>query len=77
MITKIRKIFKMCAFDPKPQGTTWHIAYRDLPVQGHIVRAKQLINFYHEGAVEIDAIHEAIWHLACALVKHYASSTRG
>ena len=71
MLVKIRKALKMCNFDPKPQGTVWHIAYRDLAEQAHIVRAKQLISFYHEGAMDIGAIQEAIWHLACALVKHY------
>jgi len=70
MLTKIRKIYRECCFDPKITGTEWSISYRDMTCNAHILRAKQLITFYHEGAKGIESLNAAIWHLACALVKY-------
>lgn len=69
--TQIRKIFKLSCYDPKPIGTEWHIDSRDMTHMAHVLRAKQLLNYYTEGVHDAEIIHKIIWHLAVAMVKYY------
>jgi len=36
----------------------------------HILRAKQLLSMYIEGAKDVNVVFVAIWHLACGMVKY-------
>lgn len=72
-VTQIRKVFKLCCFDPKKTkhgATEWHICARDMEHFAHILRAKQLLSMYIEGAKGVSVVFDAIWHLACGMAKY-------
>ena len=67
---RVNKIFKLCNFPTNQVGTVEHICARDMTCIAHVQRSRELINYYMEGAKDIDILCKAIWHLALALVRY-------
>lgn len=69
-LTDIRKVFKLCQFDPKEQMSQWSVFARDLTPNAHFNQARICINFYFDGVKRVDVLFQAVWHLLAGLAKN-------
>lgn len=75
--TKILQCMKQCAIDPRQEKTEHYVMARDMQPMAHFRRAQELLSFFFEGIRGVDAIGQAMWHLACGLVKYETPKDQG